>query len=503
MAHLLLALFLQDAGALVDKLRSERIEERDEAMRQLRAMGRAAAPEIEKASKDDDAEVVARARRLLRIFELEEAAPASLKKAFPGIADRLAEVDSSWTRAFLDSVDKDRLRGALDFLAPGALRGARTLQELEQICDWIAEEKLQSALPELLRLLRSPDERAAYLAVEATIHLDRAKTVPRVLPLLDPGEHKKVRIRALDTLRGLRGEGALTELARLSDDRDSEIRRNAVHTLAHLGTRKAILEVLRFLKDGEQEVRFQAVVSLDILQAREAVRDLIRHLAEEKDDTVRKEVANVLAHWGGAEALPELRRLLKDPAYPVRATAALALGNADDRASTAELLLLLKDTHPRVANAAAWSLCRLGAREGVSLWLEAARKFTRPFGALNAVRRPAEWRRLREKTDRFDPKTPRAELQRQLKSALDLRVDLSGTPDFKEDRVWARMALQVKDQPRPVSLLEALELLQEDDTLDFVLEADRVRFLPLGEAWEFWRGWWAGEQAGPPGRIRD
>lgn len=488
---LLLSLAFQDAAALVEKLRSETIEERDEAMRQLRAMGRAAAPVIEKASKDDDAEVVARARRLLRIFELEEAAPASLRKALPGIADRLAEDDTAWTRAFLLTVKMSWPHDALGFLAPGALRGARTLQELEQICDWIAEEKLQSTLPELLRLLRSPDERAAYFAVEATLHLDSARTVPHVVPLLDPGEHKEVRIRALDTLRGLRGESGLTEIARLSDDRDSEIRRNAVHTLAQLGTRKAIPELLRFLKDGEQGVRFQAVVSLDLLQAHEAVPDLIRYLAAEKDPDVREEAAKGLSRWGGAEAIPELRRLLKDPAHQVRSTAALALGNADDRASTAGLSALLADKNPRVANAAAWSLCRLGSREGVPLWIEAARKFQRPFGALNAVRRPAEWRRLREKAGRFDPTKPKDELMKQFKGAVALSVE----GDLTEENVRGRLAMRVMEQRRPVRLLEALELLQEEDRLEFVLEADRVRILPAEAAEKFWADWWAAEAA--------
>lgn len=75
------------------------------AIRKLRAFGREARPAFEKAAKDSDPEVAARARWLLRRLELVETLPRRLLKAIPAIEDRLAADEGpSWTRAFLDAV---------------------------------------------------------------------------------------------------------------------------------------------------------------------------------------------------------------------------------------------------------------------------------------------------------------------------------------------------------------------------------------------------------------
>jgi len=51
---------------LVEKLSSDKVEERDDAARKLTALGRAAVPELERASLNRDVEMAERARRILR-----------------------------------------------------------------------------------------------------------------------------------------------------------------------------------------------------------------------------------------------------------------------------------------------------------------------------------------------------------------------------------------------------------------------------------------------------
>jgi tetratricopeptide (TPR) repeat protein len=79
-----------DASRLVEKLRSEKVEEREEATQKLREMGEAVVPELEKAAKGGDAEAASRAKALL-----EELTPAG---TIQRIEQRLLRLKSAKVR---------------------------------------------------------------------------------------------------------------------------------------------------------------------------------------------------------------------------------------------------------------------------------------------------------------------------------------------------------------------------------------------------------------------
>jgi hypothetical protein len=76
----LLALCAQeDPAALIQKLRSEKIEEREQASQELKKLGMPALAELEKLAADKDIEVATRARTLIRTIRLKEILGVELK----------------------------------------------------------------------------------------------------------------------------------------------------------------------------------------------------------------------------------------------------------------------------------------------------------------------------------------------------------------------------------------------------------------------------------------
>ena len=95
-----------DIPALIKKLRSESIEEREVATRRLKAMGKSALPLLQKAARGKDPEVVSRVRKLIRVIEMDARLTPTLRKLKPGLAERLLDGDEyTYTQAFLEAVE--------------------------------------------------------------------------------------------------------------------------------------------------------------------------------------------------------------------------------------------------------------------------------------------------------------------------------------------------------------------------------------------------------------
>src|SRR5437870_437423 len=137
----------RQARELVEKLRSDQIDERDEAARKIKELGKVAIPELEKAAKNPDAEMSERAKLLLRFIEIRERLTPNLLKEIPAAADRLATGDDhAWTRIFLEAVARDQngvrlhpslRRPDLESLAAPAVEGAMTADDRKDLCRFI------------------------------------------------------------------------------------------------------------------------------------------------------------------------------------------------------------------------------------------------------------------------------------------------------------------------------------------------------------------------------
>src|SRR5688572_1687056 len=160
-ALLLLILLQQDSEvrALIEQLKSDEIVVREEAVKKLKALGDAAAPELEKAAKGSDAEVARRASSLLKLLRIRRELSPNLQALIPDLAERLAfREDSAWSEALLEILDwRDARwlklrRGDLDCLVPRAWEHAMAANR-QRIYDAIVSQRWKCAVPSLIKTL--------------------------------------------------------------------------------------------------------------------------------------------------------------------------------------------------------------------------------------------------------------------------------------------------------------------------------------------------------------
>ncbi len=344
-ALLLLALQAGTAREWVEKLRSEKVEERDDAVRRLKEIGRPAAPELEKAAKDPDPEVAGRARKLLNLFAVRERLTPRLCAAMPGIEDRLGDGnDRTWAEILFELGDRDHQPGLLGedlepLLGPAFRAASEDLELLEAIFGVCIDRRLSAAAPEIARflkhadaavreqtvltlrsvgpqaiapnlvpLLRDPNERVRERAWELVTQLRAPETAAPLLELLKSSKEERGQILALWALGNLKSRAAIPFVLPLLRAESEDLRANAVRTLGELGAREETGRIAGFLGDQSFHVREAAVEALRRLGAREAVPELRRLLREEK---IGKEHAvGLFVETDAREAIPEIRALL-------------------------------------------------------------------------------------------------------------------------------------------------------------------------------------------------
>jgi len=163
-----LFLSLQDAGSLVEKLRSDSFKEREEASRKLKALGKEAQSFLEKAARDPDAEVAQRAKAILRVIATREKMTPHLIETFPGLDDRLAaEGHRAWSRVLDESLTDSRLTGPdLDALARQGFEATGTGPERRDLLERFLERRVEFSDP-------APGLRDVLKALGTNLPVDR------------------------------------------------------------------------------------------------------------------------------------------------------------------------------------------------------------------------------------------------------------------------------------------------------------------------------------------
>lgn len=336
---LVLALLLQDdPAALVEQLRSDSIEERDEAARKLKALGKAAEKELRKAVDDRDPEVAHTAKYLLRFIEYQDLLPAAIRKAFPGAADRLARGDDHEATTLLFEAARIQSLSAddLQVLAPLAVRGVKTDAERLGVLDLLSTWKLTAGMIPILEWFSSPNDNVRNATVE---------TLARLQPkgMLDPlraklrSETPSVRVCAAAALAKLGLAEAGRDLLALLDDREAEVRFAAMRALGMLRVKESVAPLRTLLAHADPAVRVEAIAALEFFGDPAPILPLLR----DPETDVRVAAIGAVAGFGAQSAIPDLRAALGDPEDDVVEAAIDALVALDAKEAGADLMRLL------------------------------------------------------------------------------------------------------------------------------------------------------------------
>lgn len=360
----------RQAREFVQKLRSDKIEERQEAERKLKELGKAALPELVEAAKDKDVEQSSRARYLIRYIELGERVSSNLREALPGVQDRLASGDAhTWTEEFLKIAGGPREKRNfpslattdLDPLVVSALAGCATDLDKTYVIQSAMSWRLPSVAPEAARLLGEKDHQLRGACARAVAELDYKEAIPlvAVMVLDDRGTLRRTAIRSLRLLGPSR---AFQELKKSLEDKKSGHRNLAIFALGQLRVKEAAVDIAKLLHDDNGTVRAYAAAALGDLRAIQSASE-VAALLSDKAEMVRGEAALSLASMGEKQRIAELMPLLSDPAFAVREKVIRALATLQAQELRGRLLPLLADPEPVVRGSSLWAIGLLGAQE--------------------------------------------------------------------------------------------------------------------------------------------
>lgn len=284
---------------LIKQLGSDSPASRDTAMKELRKAGSPAKLSLEKAKRESDREIAGRAGRLLDLITIEESLTANLISLDPQVAEYLLDQrDKGWTKLLL-RLDSQEILGRLgkkdfDVMAKGALKGASSDDEMEQVAEVIGRRQLTSGSDGLVPLLQSENPRVRNKAIWALGEINSKAIAPRIAGVLKH-PRSEVRVAAVDALERIRAKETWKEIAHLAGDPSPEVRFSVVRWLWRMNVIESKDRLLGLLEDERDYVRAAAADALGDLGAKEDCTRVSRLI---EDDS----------HWVSGAAIATLGR---------------------------------------------------------------------------------------------------------------------------------------------------------------------------------------------------
>ena len=336
------------------------------------------------------------------------------------------------------------------------------------------------ATARLEALLDHEDATVRAAAVEELTVRDARGSARKVTSLLRPDADAGVVSAVLEYLRRCRVREAAPAILSVAPGLDAHLEKEAMVTAGFLADAAAEKELLRLVQDApssdladavaiaglrdslprwkkllEAPDRDLAIEALERLGSRESA-PMIRPFLNGRAARTRVLAVHALGRLVGKEAVGDLRPLLSDRSGMVRAAAAEALGRLGAEEAAAGLLRLLEDPSTPARIAAAKALARMGREDGVGVLLREAARGDVLLLELNALRDPADWKRL---------------------ASNRLPENVVGSVGEAGDRLAALAGLRWQADPA-----SRLRSLARSDSLGIPSNA---KLMALDEAWEY------------------
>jgi len=475
---------------LVERLDADSSEDREKAAAELKRIGAAAVPELEKAEGSSRPELAGRAKGLLKVIRLRSSLSPELLAAVPGADERLANgTDEEWTRVFLtaaaapNGIQQHPLVGGDDLepLASRALTGAREDERLAMLAA-LGRFRIRSAAPQVARFISGEDDELREAALMALGEMG-ARDYSRVLEEFLTAPRQPVREKALWALGAMRSISSAPALQSLLDSTFQDQVPTAARFLGELDAQDAVPKLADLLNHADADVRSQAVIALGALGAKGKTAELVR-LSTDRSPDVRLGVAGALGALEARDQADVLLRLLEDKDARVRRAAALSLGLLRVAASAPALVKVIDENvwFP-LRSAAAGAVCELGSRDGVLFILEKSHE----FAPLNALRRPGAWQQLSGRRVSREAEGSVRKLLEILAEDGSSTLVLPSEQDLEMRAALHRRA-QLFRRGRSTPITEALRALTSGWAV-IVVEDRSIRLIPRSEAAAFWKAW--------------